>query len=530
LTGTATDSVFIGDNAGDGVTTGDQNVVIGADADIATVTGTDNVAVGYLAIVEALGTVVGSQAQARGGGVSIGYQAGNSETIQSLDNVLVGYQAGAALNSASTDNTCLGDLACDGLTTGDGNIIIGSDSDLVTATESNVVAIGFGALAGDTGGISIGYQAGGSQVAGADSNIWIGYQAGAAANSATADKNTCIGHTACDVLTSALWTTGVGYNALAANLIGNGQTGLGFQALYGATGGSNTGVGYNACWQTTTGTSNTCMGTSSSPSAGAAQDASMFGAAAVVHASQGVAIGASAENADGVSIGYQAGDASAAADVDNVFIGNSSGTAANGTSTDNTCVGDLACDGLTTGDGNTIIGADADLVTATESNVIAIGKEAKAGDTGGISIGYQAGDAQVAGSQYNTLLGYQAGSALNNSGDDANTFVGYNSGVLVAGGAASNSCFGSTSCNTLTTGDFNVILGAGSSTVGAGDNNIVAVGYGAKNGGAAGTSIGYLAGSNLVTGAVENTLIGNTAGTAINNGSADGNTFVEILM
>jgi hypothetical protein len=102
----------------------------------------------------------------------------------------------------------------------------------------------------------------------------------------------------------------------------------------------------------------------------------------------GVAVGGAAETSDGVSIGFQAGDASAVADVDNVFVGNNAGTAANGTSTDNTYVGDLAGDGATTGDRNALFGANTDLGTATDSDVTVVGESIVGKNSDSILLGF----------------------------------------------------------------------------------------------------------------------------------------------
>jgi hypothetical protein len=98
-----------------------------------------------------------------------------------------------------------------------------------------------------------------------------------------------------------------------------------------------------------TGNSNTILGYAiATIGDGSISSTVVLGRQSSVLATGGIAIGAPAVSAEGVSIGYQAGDAQGAVDTDNVFIGYRSGTTANGTATNNTCVGDLSCDGLTT--------------------------------------------------------------------------------------------------------------------------------------------------------------------------------------
>jgi hypothetical protein len=163
---TATDNTCIGDFSCDALTSGDNNVSIGSGTDAGT-TGSYNTCVGAASCPNVLATdgstVIGYGADAiaansvsigraaisgAAGSVSVGYQAGAAQISTSANNTLVGYQAGMAIdnadgddntflgyqaglasNAVSTDNTCVGKSACDSVTTGDNNTIIGSDAD-----------------------------------------------------------------------------------------------------------------------------------------------------------------------------------------------------------------------------------------------------------------------------------------------------------------------------------------------------------------------------------------------------------------
>lgn len=149
-------------------------------------------------------------------------------------------------------------------------------------------------------------------------------------------------------------------------------------------------------------------------------------------------------------------------------------------------------------------------------------------------------------------LGVGVGAGRISTGVD-NTFVGYHSGYLNTTGLI-NTCFGSGSCESNVTGNYNTAIGykAGASATGSensffgygagqlivggvnnvfvgrsagqaqvGANNNVAVGYLSLNGSGASsqnTAIGYYAG-NAVTSGAGNTLIGDRTGANITTGS-----------
>jgi hypothetical protein len=380
----------VGDLSCDGLTTGDGNVVIGADSDLATVTESNLVAIGKEAIAGDTG------------GISIGYQAGDSQVAGSASNTLIGYQAGTAINNGASDGTtAVGYQACDSVTSGLRNVCVGLGSDVAATTNSMTalgwtslvfgeggVAVGAQAEAGGGGGVSIGWTAGDAQAAADVDNVFIGNAAGTAANGTSTD-NTCVGDEACALLTTADQVTAVGADAGGAHLAAGFSSYFGYQSGLLSTGLGNTMLGRLAGATETVGTYNTLVGNQADVTAAATSYGVAVGAAAQVHGSYGVAIGPNAEaGPGGIAIGNTAGDSSAAADGDNVFIGDAAGTAANGTSTDNTCVGDLACDALTTGDRNTLLGANTDVGTATFSDTTVIGESMVTPAADSILIGF----------------------------------------------------------------------------------------------------------------------------------------------
>ena len=108
--------------------------------------------------------------------------------------------------------------------------------------------------------------------------------------------------------------------------------------------------------------------------------------------------------------------------------------------------------------------------------------------------GKNAGDSIASGGNYNTLIGNEAGTAINTG--DNNTVVGYQAG------------------DAITTGGGNVAIGSGALSSGDTDSNSVAVGYNAlaslNVGGNSNVAVGYNALTNNVSGG-NNTAIGTNA-------------------
>jgi len=297
-------NTLMGFNAGAGVTTGDGNTIIGHGAaplitvDIGTTaignevlksatvasystglgcsaleyntTGIANTALGYTALnynrTGQCNTVIGCQA---GVGVS-----GNSHS----NNTFVGYQSGFAITTGSS-NICVGSGSGAALTTGGSVTFIGKDAGKVTTTGANSIAIGYGAAAAcnlSNGAIAIGSSAMGSATGSPQRCIGIGYAAlllnqnassigigwYALADLVSADGNMGIGYEAGRYVTGAN-NTHVGYITGHFNVSGTGNTYLGSNAGYGASGKShsnNTFVGFKSGYSITTGGTSTVIG------------------------------------------------------------------------------------------------------------------------------------------------------------------------------------------------------------------------------------------------------------------------------
>ena len=161
------ENVFLGYNAGKTTTTGYQNVAIGAYALENADTGNSNVAIGFEAMECAANSNVDENvaigksalkaaADGTSGNVAIGvmsltaatgddntavgYNSANSIT-SGQRNVMLGTEAGHALVD-DNNNTLIGYQAGDNLTAGDGNVIIGCYTNAASATASGQLSIG----------------------------------------------------------------------------------------------------------------------------------------------------------------------------------------------------------------------------------------------------------------------------------------------------------------------------------------------------------------------------------------------------
>ncbi len=268
---TATDSILIGQAAGQDLGGGTGCVAIGTDAMAENVTGSDNTVLGYQA----------------GKGV-----AGNSHS----GNTFVGYQAGFDITTGG-NNVTVGTKAGTDITTGGNNTLLGFEAGLQQTTSSSNVGIGYRALFRNVTGTNntcigreagrgvsgtshsnntfVGYQAGfginagernmvlgafaGTAITGSD-NSFIGYSSGAGT---TGSGNVLIGSEAGRAQTAVNNSVGIGYLTLFRNVTGSNNTCIGYESGRGVSGNShsdNTFVGYQAGYGITTGTGNVCLG------------------------------------------------------------------------------------------------------------------------------------------------------------------------------------------------------------------------------------------------------------------------------
>ena len=378
-------------------------------------------------------------------------------------------------------------------------------------------------------------------------NIPIGEGSLAAVQSG-AQGNVAIGKDALNDLTTADFNTGSGYRAGSQITTGSSNTAVGKDALFQSTTGAyNTAIGDQALYSSTTGSYKTAVGYAAGSSDTTDSGSTYVGAQTqgTSYSSNGVAIGYQAKigGNNEVSIGYQAGAAQLTNDY-NVYVGSYAGnyntsskdfqiyigymagndaygdygtsigvySMSDGNHYQSTAVGYDALGRSSTsspyynvglgysagnliysGDGNIYLGHIANCIDTSDSYAIGIGYNAKSTDYS-VSIGYQAMGSAVAGSDYNTCVGSQAGYDLD--GGDHNSFVGNQSGYNGGTGSFNNG-LGRKSLYSLTSGANNNAVGASA---------LEAVTEGIGN-----CAIGGTAGQLLTTGDY-NTLVGHNAG------------------
>ena len=238
-------NTVIGDEAGTGITTGDENSFFGNNAGYSLNTGTLNVAMGRNALYS---DTKGNKSTAVGKG-SLGSQNFTSST--DTHNTAVGYEAGKSVSSG-IQNTLIGGLAGDALSDADSNVVVGYNA-LTSDTKGNrSVAIGRSALAVQNFTSSTMVY-----------NTAVGYNAGGAVT--TGKQSTFLGGLSGDAVSDGTGNTALGYGALSTEQRGNKSTAVGWQALLVANRGSsadsfNTALGYNAGSSVNTGIKNTFIG------------------------------------------------------------------------------------------------------------------------------------------------------------------------------------------------------------------------------------------------------------------------------
>jgi hypothetical protein len=231
-----------------------------------------------------------------------GYQAGNSNT-SGIQNTFIGQQAGYN-NLSGYWNTFVGDSSGYSTTTGYRNTSIGYQSLFnnttgwfnnafghktlySNTTGSDNMAVGQAALYGNTTGIhniAVGNYTLETTTSGGN-NTAVGYAALYNNNDATGDN------------------TAVGYNAMYTSTSGKSNTAIGTGTLTNTTGNFNTAIGNNTGGSNTTGSNNTFVGTNANPSSGALTNATAIGYNAIVGASNSLVLGGTGANAVNVGIG-----------------------------------------------------------------------------------------------------------------------------------------------------------------------------------------------------------------------------------
>ena len=375
-----------------------------------------------------------------------------------------GFKVGTGDFPNGTANVALGNTALDALdgsSPGGNNVAVGHNALTANTTASNNVAVGSGALATSTtatDNTAVGFQALNANTDGAD-NVAVGDEAGH--DITTGSRNTILGSKAGDAATTTDDTTLVGYGAGGGAIM---------------TGHDNTGIGSGALSATSSGSFNTVVG----------KDAGL----AISTGANNVAVGFEAlktedGNGHNVAIGYQALKVqNAGADAKNVAIGYQAGLS------------------VTTGTGNTYIGAE-----VGDANTDGVANVAIGGDGTYAALG-----ADTRG-KHTTAIGFGALTAQNFTSSTAsnNTAIGYFAGGVMTTGTG-NTFIGSLAGDDCVDGISNVAVGHGALSADAGNSN-TAIGTGAASGatGNGNTVVGKDAGFGLTDGG-NNTLFGVDSG------------------
>ena len=363
---------------------------------------------------------------------------------------------------------------------------------------------------------------------GADStsgNTIMGYLAGQDIASGGIN-NTLIGHGAGKNITTSDYNVAIGQDCLKS-IVGGGE--------------QNTAVGALAGDALTTGDANVFMGTGAG---GATQD--VDNATCIGYIAGGADM---TSDADGtVAIGYSALNALTSG-ANNLAIGYNAGKTLT-TGAQNLAIGREALENHLTGESNIAIGylamGDTDAGTNSQDSdhntfiglVSGGGTWANTTSEYNVGVGNYTLDGAMDDANYNTAVGYAAGSAVT-EGDD-NAFVGKYAGVAVTTGE-DNTMIGSDAGKAVTTGGANVCVGMNAGSNFDAEDGNVAIGRSAFSGAVAGAdycvsigmtsmqgaatqdgtiAIGYNA-LNVLTSGAENIAIGYSAMDAMTSGGSN---------
>ena len=283
-------NVFLGREAGKGVTTANSNIGIGwyAFANYSTCTGDHNIGMGYATLgyltSGVYNTAIGNRAllQVTTGNHNncIGWYAGTDITTSSW-NALYGDSAGQNITTGNA-NTCLGSQTGWNITTGGNNVCVGRDSGARTTTGSYNTFLGFRAGQENSTGSSntcIGEEAGYGQSGSTNgsTNTFIGKRAGKDITTGynnvgigydtlfkltSGFHNVCIGDEAANKLTYGSRNIAIGDETMKNQTVtGTYNTYMGYQAGYNQTGSTkNIGIGFQALYSPGSGDNNIAIG------------------------------------------------------------------------------------------------------------------------------------------------------------------------------------------------------------------------------------------------------------------------------
>ena len=227
-------NLFIGNHAGQSLTSGYFNTYTGYMAGNASTTATHNTFYGYQA---GMNNTTGSY------NTAIGFQPGY-EMTGGIRNNMIGYKAGY-LTSSGTDNIFIGTEAGFGNSSGDYNIAMGFNSGHSLSGGNSNIFMGNESGYSNTNGhnnLFLGFQSGYNTIDG-DNNIFIGYEAGEA--NTYGNNNTFMGYQSGKSNTTGNYNLFIGYSSGALNVSGQ-------ENMY---------IGYASGMTNSAGTGNTCLGT-----------------------------------------------------------------------------------------------------------------------------------------------------------------------------------------------------------------------------------------------------------------------------
>lgn len=208
---TGTANILIGrSSGGTTLTTGSSNILIGgsvfgsASIDTAAASTTSSIGIGQGVKVGSGDTIIGHDSSTLQTGTAahttaVGYKAFNA-TNNASGNTGIGYQVGLLLSSGALNTLVGNSVASTVLTTGSGNIFIGTDNTTTVplAATTSAIGIGTGVLAGQ-GDTAVGFKALAATITNANNSSAFGFNALNAVTTGT--ENTAIGDSAGKLIT-----------------------------------------------------------------------------------------------------------------------------------------------------------------------------------------------------------------------------------------------------------------------------------------------------------------------------------------
>ncbi len=264
--------------------------------------------------------------------------------------------AGALPGDSGSSNSAFGALTLNHNTTGTFNTAIGADALISNTSGSSNNGLGTFSLYNNTTGSNntgVGNAALSNNTTGSD-NTAVGFDAldGTSYNTAlTGSNNTAEGYLAMTrVSGTASYNTGIGSQAME-NTTSDGNTGVGFQALYAnTTGYHNTATGSYSLLSNTTGSYNTADGSGALIANTRGLDNTAIG---------NYALGANTTGSNNIALGYDAGDLLTTGgnniDIGNVGVANESNTIRIGTNNTQFATFVAGVSGIVVAGGQTVV-------------------------------------------------------------------------------------------------------------------------------------------------------------------------------